>query len=73
MSTTEATMAAIERFNDAFNQHDVDGLTRLMTDDVEARIQTDGEVAGPGRNAAFCDRTPACGLGSGGANGSRCR
>jgi limonene-1,2-epoxide hydrolase len=34
MSTTEATMAAIERFNDAFNQHDVDGLTKLMTDDV---------------------------------------
>ena len=29
MSTTEATLVAIERFNDAFNQHDVDGLTKL--------------------------------------------
>jgi ketosteroid isomerase-like protein len=53
MSTTEATLVAIERFNDAFNQHDVDGLTRLMTDDVEARIQTDGEVAGPGGNRSL--------------------
>jgi ketosteroid isomerase-like protein len=32
-ATTEATMAAIERFNEAFNRHDVDGVMAAMTDD----------------------------------------
>ena len=31
---TAATLAAIERFNDAFNTHDVDAIMALMTDDV---------------------------------------
>lgn len=30
---TNATLAAIERFNTAFNQHDVDAVMALMTDD----------------------------------------
>lgn len=33
-STTEATLATIERFNAAFNAHDVDAVMALMTDDV---------------------------------------
>jgi ketosteroid isomerase-like protein len=32
-ATTE-TLATIDRFNDAFNRHDVDGVMALMTDDV---------------------------------------
>jgi ketosteroid isomerase-like protein len=30
---TAATLAAIERFNDAFNRHDVDAVMAAMTDD----------------------------------------
>jgi ketosteroid isomerase-like protein len=30
---TERTRATIERFNDAFNRHDVDAIMALMTDD----------------------------------------
>ena len=30
---TEATIAAVERFNDAFNRHDVDAVMAAMTDD----------------------------------------
>jgi ketosteroid isomerase-like protein len=30
---TAATIAAIERFNDAFNRHDLDGVMAAMTDD----------------------------------------
>jgi ketosteroid isomerase-like protein len=33
VSSTAATLAAIERFNDAFNRHDVDGVMAAMTDD----------------------------------------
>ena len=33
-STTEKTLATIERFNVAFNAHDVDAVMALMTDDV---------------------------------------
>src|SRR5687768_9279221 len=33
-STTDATLATIERFNAAFNAHDVDAVMALMTDDV---------------------------------------
>jgi ketosteroid isomerase-like protein len=32
-SGTKATLAAIERFNDAFGRHDVDGVMEAMTDD----------------------------------------
>jgi ketosteroid isomerase-like protein len=31
--TTAATVATIERFNEAFNRHDVDGVMAAMTDD----------------------------------------
>ncbi len=31
---TEATLTTIERFNDAFNRHDVDAVMALMTEDV---------------------------------------
>jgi ketosteroid isomerase-like protein len=31
---TEATLATIERFNDAFNRHDVAAVMALMTEDV---------------------------------------
>ena len=37
MSTASAatdTQTVIDRFNDAFNRHDVDAVMRLMTDDV---------------------------------------
>ena len=34
MSTTEETRDVIDRFNEAFNNHDVDGVMALMTDDV---------------------------------------
>ena len=30
---TKATLEAIERFNDAFNRHDVDAVMAAMTDD----------------------------------------
>ncbi|MBL7847046.1 MAG: nuclear transport factor 2 family protein [Cyclobacteriaceae bacterium] len=29
----DSTMAVIERFNEAFNRHDVDGVMNMMTDD----------------------------------------
>lgn len=31
--TANATLDTVERFNDAFNAHDVDAVMRLMTDD----------------------------------------
>lgn len=33
MPEHDATLAVIERFNDAFNRHDLDGIMALMTDD----------------------------------------
>ena len=33
MIETNATLASVERFNEAFNRHDVDGIMALMTDD----------------------------------------
>ena len=32
-AASEATMAAVDRFNEAFNRHDVDAVMSLMTDD----------------------------------------
>ena len=42
---TAATIAAIERFNDAFNRHDVDGVMAAMTDDCvfEGTSPPDGQ------------------------------
>lgn len=34
MSATEQTSATIERFNEAFNRHDVDAVMELMTEDA---------------------------------------
>lgn len=44
MSSTDETLATIERFNDAFNTHDVDAIMALMTDDVvfESTAAPDG-------------------------------
>jgi ketosteroid isomerase-like protein len=33
-AATEATLTTIERFNEAFNRHDVDAVMALMTEDV---------------------------------------
>ena len=33
-ATTVETLATIDRFNDAFNRHDVDAVMALMTEDV---------------------------------------
>jgi ketosteroid isomerase-like protein len=33
MVVDEATRSAVDAFNEAFNQHDVDGVMRAMTDD----------------------------------------
>ena len=33
-ATTAETLATIDRFNDAFNRHDVDAVMALMTDDA---------------------------------------
>jgi ketosteroid isomerase-like protein len=33
-AATAATLATIERFNEAFNRHDVDAVMSLMTDDA---------------------------------------
>lgn len=33
-SVTASTLATVQRFNEATNQHDVDGMMALMTDDV---------------------------------------
>jgi ketosteroid isomerase-like protein len=34
VSSTEQTLGVIDRFNEAFNTHDVDAIMALMTDDV---------------------------------------
>ena len=42
---TETTLPVIERFNEATNRHDVDGMMALMSDDVvfESTSAPDGE------------------------------
>ena len=43
---SDATLAVIERFNAAFNRHDIDGVMALMTDDCvfeSTRPPPDGE------------------------------
>ena len=42
---TAATITTIERFNDAFNRHDVDGVMAAMTGDCvfESTAPTDGQ------------------------------
>lgn len=63
---TEATIAAVQRFNEAFGRHDVDAIMALMTSDCvfdSTRPTPDGERiegAGPVRAfwAAFFARSP---------------
>jgi ketosteroid isomerase-like protein len=45
MTTEDETVAAVERFNDAFNAHDVDAVMACMTDDCvfESTSPPDGE------------------------------
>jgi ketosteroid isomerase-like protein len=54
---TEATRAAVMRFNDAFNRHDVDVVMSLMTNDCvfdSTRPPPDGErLVGQDRVRAF--------------------
>jgi ketosteroid isomerase-like protein len=64
--TTAATLATVERFNEMFNRHDVDGIMALMTDDCvfdSTRPAPDGERhvgQGPVRAfwTSFFDRSP---------------
>lgn len=44
MVTDDSTRAAVERFNDAFNRHDVDAVMAAMTDDCvfESTAPPDG-------------------------------
>lgn len=44
-AVTAATIATIERFNEAFNRHDVDGVMAAMTDDCvfEGTSPPDGQ------------------------------
>jgi len=46
MTDTTETLATIEKFNEAFNRHDVDGIMSAMTDDCvfdNIRPRPDGE------------------------------
>lgn len=56
-SETAATLAAVERFNDTFNRHDVDAVMAAMTDDCvfeSTRPAPDGErIAGADAVGAF--------------------
>jgi ketosteroid isomerase-like protein len=57
---TVATLETIERFNEAFNRHDVDAVMGLMTDDVmfeNTSPAPDGErYAGQAAVRAFWER-----------------
>ena len=60
-------VAVVERFNEAFNRHDVDGIMAAMTDDCvfeNTRPVPDGDrIEGPARVRAFWEeffrRSPA--------------
>jgi steroid delta-isomerase-like uncharacterized protein len=46
MSGTEPIPATIARFNEAFNQHDVEAVMRLMTDDIVFENTSGGRFEG---------------------------
>ena len=46
MSGTEQTPTTIARFNEAFNQHDVEAVMQLMTDDVVFENTSGGRFEG---------------------------
>jgi len=56
-TVTEATLRTVERFNEAFNRHDVDGIMSLMTADCvfdSTRPPPDGErIEGQARVREF--------------------
>jgi ketosteroid isomerase-like protein len=60
MTDAAATMATVDRFNEAFNRHDVDAIMALMTDDVvfdSTRPAPDGErFVGQGPVRAFWEQ-----------------
>ena len=55
-----SVVAVVQRFNDAFNRHDVDAVMRLMSDDCafeNTRPQPDGErFEGQHRVRAFWEQ-----------------
>jgi ketosteroid isomerase-like protein len=59
-AVTAETLATIDRFNEAFNQHDIDAVMALMTEDVvfeNTSPPPDGErFAGQGDVRAFWER-----------------
>src|SRR5688572_12222018 len=60
MATEAQTLAAIERFNEAFNRLDVEAVVELMTDDVVFENSSDGRFEG--REAVRAVLTRAFGL-----------
>lgn len=46
MSTTNPILDTVERFNEAFNRHDVDDVMNLMTDDVVFENTSGGRFEG---------------------------
>jgi limonene-1,2-epoxide hydrolase len=46
MSSMEQTLATIERFNEAFNRHDLDTVLQLMTDDIVFENTSNGRFEG---------------------------
>jgi steroid delta-isomerase-like uncharacterized protein len=46
MTASEQILATIERFNEVFNQHDVDAVMQLMTDDVVFENTSGGRFEG---------------------------
>ena len=46
MSVTEQTLATIKRFNEVFNQHDVEAVLRLTTEDIVFENTSGGRFEG---------------------------
>jgi steroid delta-isomerase-like uncharacterized protein len=46
MSTTERILRLIEHFNEAFNQHDVEAVIKLMADDIVFENTSGGRFEG---------------------------
>ena len=46
MSAMEQTLATIERFNEAFNRHDLDAVLKFMTDDIVFENSSGGRFEG---------------------------
>ena len=46
MSAMEQTLATIERFNEAFNRHELDAVLKLMTDDIVFENSSGGRFEG---------------------------